>query len=84
MLSNFAELAKVDGNMERHDTLVGTWAALAKQTGVGLTAIFGDTESRAQPDEIPAQRQPAVQRGMAMTLDDALAYALEREVAKPA
>ena len=84
MLSNFAELAKAGGDLERHDVLVGTWAALAKRTGVGLTAIFGDTEDRAQPDAIPAERQPAVQRGMAMTLDDALAYALGRQSAKTA
>ncbi len=83
MLSDFAELAKASGDLERHDVLVGAWAALAKQTGVGLTMIFGETEARAQPDAIPGERQPAVQRGKAMTLDDALAFALERESAKP-
>jgi len=82
MLSNFAELAKASGDLDRHDVLVGAWAALAKKTGVGLTAIFGLTEARAQPDTIPAERQPAVQRGFAMTLDDALAYALATEPAK--
>jgi len=75
MLSDFAELAKAAGDLERHDVLVGAWAALAKETGVGLTAIFGQTEARAQPDTIPAERQPAVQHGGEMKLDDALAYA---------
>jgi hypothetical protein len=79
LLSNFAELAKAGGDLERHDVLVGAWAALAKRTGVGLTAIFGQTEARDQPETIPAARQPAVQRGLAMTLDDALAYALATE-----
>jgi hypothetical protein len=82
MLSNFAELAKAAGDLERHDVLVGAWAALAKQTGVGLTAIFGRTEDRDQPDTIPAERQPAVRRGLAMQLDDALAYARGPEPAK--
>jgi tetratricopeptide (TPR) repeat protein len=76
MLSNLAELAKARGDLERHDVLIGAWAALAKQTGVGLTTIFGRTEARAQPETIPAERQPAVQRGLAMKLDEALAYAL--------
>jgi predicted ATPase/class 3 adenylate cyclase len=82
MLSNFAELAKASGDLERHDVLVGAWAALAKTTGVGLTAMFGETEDRAQPETIPPERQPAVRRGLAMTLDDALAYALATEPAK--
>jgi predicted ATPase/class 3 adenylate cyclase len=84
MLSNFAELAKAGGDLERHDVLVGAWAALAKATGVGLTAIFGQTEDRAQPESIPAERQPAVQRGLAMKLDDALAYARATEPARTA
>jgi hypothetical protein len=82
MISNFAELAKAGGDLDRHDVLVGAWSALAKRTGVGLTAIFGQTESRDQPETIPAERQPAVQRGLAMSLDDALAYALATEAAK--
>jgi predicted ATPase/class 3 adenylate cyclase len=84
MLSNFGELAKSGGDLERHDVLVGAWAALATQTGVGIAAIFGTTEDRAQPETIPSERQPAVQRGMVMKLDDALGYALRAEPAKTA
>ena len=83
MISNFAELAKAAGDIERHDVLVGAWAALAMRTGVGLTAIFGLTEGRAQPETIPADRQPSVQRGMAMTPEDALGFALGRTTAEP-
>ena len=54
MLSDFSELAKDAGDLERHDVLVGAWAALARKTGIGLTAIFGQTEDRAQPETIPA------------------------------
>jgi hypothetical protein len=84
MLSNFGELAKASGDLARHDTLVGAWTALAKQTGVGLTTLFGVTDGRAQAVDIPAERQPAVERGLAMKLDDALAYALAAEPAKTA
>jgi predicted ATPase/class 3 adenylate cyclase len=82
MLSNFGELAKAHGDLERHDVLVGAWAALARKTGIGLTALFGQTEDRAQPETIPAERQPAVERGLAMKVDDAVAYALAMEPAK--
>jgi predicted ATPase/class 3 adenylate cyclase len=84
MLSDFSELAKASGDLERHDVLVGAWAALARKTGIGLTALFGQTEDRAQPETIPAERQPAVERGLAMKLDDAVAYALATEPAKTA
>jgi hypothetical protein len=84
MLSDFSELAKAAGDLERHDVLVGAWAALARKTGIGLTALFGQTEDRAQPETIPAERQPAVERGLAMALDDAVAYALATEPAKTA
>ena len=84
MLSNFGELAKASGDLERHDTLVGAWTALAKQTGVGLTTLFGVTDGREQAIDIPAARQPAVQRGFGMKLDDALAYALATEPVKTA
>ena len=84
MLSDLSELAKAAGDLERHDVLVGAWAALARKTGIGLTAIFGQTEDRAQPDTIPAERQPAVQRGLAMKLEDALAYAFATEPATTA
>jgi predicted ATPase/class 3 adenylate cyclase len=82
MLSDFSELAQAAGDLERHDVLVGAWAALARKTGIGLTAIFGRTEDRAQPETIPSDRQPAVERGLAMTLNDAIAYALATEPAK--
>jgi predicted ATPase/class 3 adenylate cyclase len=84
MLSDFSELAKAAGDLERHDVLVGAWAALARKTGIGLTAIFGQTEDRAQPETIPNERQPAVQRGLAMKLEDAVAYALATQPAKTA
>jgi predicted ATPase/class 3 adenylate cyclase len=82
MLSNFAELAKAAGDLERHDVLVGAWTALADQNGVGLTRLFGATEGRSTAADIPPERQPALRRGLAMKPDVAVEYALATEVAK--
>ncbi|HEV2249593.1 MAG TPA: NB-ARC domain-containing protein, partial [Candidatus Limnocylindria bacterium] len=84
MLSDFSELARAAGDIERHDVLVGAWAALARKTGIGLTAVFGRTEDRAQPETIPAERQPAVKRGLDLKLAEAVAYALGTEPARSA
>ncbi|MDP9245021.1 MAG: adenylate/guanylate cyclase domain-containing protein [Chloroflexota bacterium] len=83
MLSNFAELAKAAGDLERHDVLVGAWTALADQNGVGLTRLFGASEGRSTAADIPPERQPALQRGLAMKPEAAVQYALATEVAKP-
>jgi tetratricopeptide (TPR) repeat protein len=79
--SNFAEIAKARGDIERHDVLVGAWTTISKRTGVGLTALFSNTEAREMADAIPPERQPAVQRGMSMTRDEAVAYTLSTETA---
>jgi predicted ATPase/class 3 adenylate cyclase len=84
LLTEFAELAKLRGELERHDVLVGTWAALAERTGVGLARFYNTTEHREQPADIPLERRPALERGLAMTTDDAVAYALESATAKTA
>ena len=79
MYSNLAELAKARGDIERHDTLVGAWTAIAERTGVGLAATLGNTDRRLIASEIPLDRQPAVERGRALPQDAALAYALAVE-----
>ena len=84
LLSNFGELAKASGDLDRHATLVGAWTALAKETGVGLTTLFGVTDGRAQPADIPSEYKAALERGLAMKVDEAVAYALEPEPAKTA
>ncbi|HVR89233.1 MAG TPA: adenylate/guanylate cyclase domain-containing protein [Candidatus Limnocylindria bacterium] len=83
MFSNLGELAKARGDLERHDTLVGAWTAIAERTGVGLAGTLGNTEGRLVASEIPLDRQPAMQRGRAMQPDAALAYALGTRSAKP-
>ena len=77
MLSNTAEVARLRGNLERHDVLVGAWSALSQRTGVGLVDVYSATEGRLSPADIPAERRPAVERGLSMTTDAAVAYALE-------
>jgi hypothetical protein len=84
LLSDFAELAKVRGDLERHDTLVGAWTALAQRTGVGLATLFGTTEGRAVAADIPPERRPALERGLVMKSDAAIAFALQAEPAKTA
>ena len=77
MLSNFAELAKRRGDLERHDTLVGAWSALAERTGVGLATLWGPTEGRALARDIPPERRAAFDRGFVMKMEQAIAFALE-------
>ena len=84
LLSNIAEVARQQGDVERHDVLVGAWSALSQRTGVGLADVFGATEGRATAADIPADRKTALERGRAMNTDDAVALALRREPAKPA
>ncbi|HEY3125658.1 MAG TPA: hypothetical protein VGK07_01275, partial [Candidatus Limnocylindria bacterium] len=83
-LSNFAELAKVRGDLERHATLVGAWSALSQRTGVGLPTLFGATEGRAVAVDIPADQRGAFDRGFAMKTDEAIAYALAPQPANTA
>jgi len=81
-LSNYAELAKMRGDIERHDTLVGAWTALSQRTGVGLARLWGTTEGRTVATDIPPERHPALERGLAMKTDEAIAYALAPQPAK--
>ncbi len=83
-LSNFAELAKERGDIKRHDTLVGAWTALSQRTGVGLATLWGTTEGRTVSTDIPAERRPELERGFAMTTEEAIAYALAPQPAKTA
>jgi predicted ATPase/class 3 adenylate cyclase len=84
LLSNFAELARARGETERQDTLVGAWTAMSKRTGVGIASRWGTTEGRVLASEIPPERGAALERGLAMTTEEALAYALAPRSAKTA
>ena len=76
MLSNIAQIARQRTNLERHDVLVGAWSALSQRTGVNLVTVFSATEGRLTAADIPAERRAALDRGLAMTTDEAVAYAL--------
>ncbi len=82
LLSDFTELARVQGDTERQDILVGAWTAMSKRTGVGLASLWGTTEGRVLASDIPPERRPALERGLAMKTDEALAYALAPRHAK--
>jgi predicted ATPase/class 3 adenylate cyclase len=81
-LSNFAELAKARGDLERHAVLVGAWTAMSQRTGVGLASLWGVTEGRALARDIPSELRAAFERGLAMKTAEALAYALAALPAK--
>jgi len=83
-LTNIAEVVLRRGDTERHDVLVGAWSALAQRTGVGVADSFATTEGRATAADIPAARRTALERGLTMTTDDAVAYGLESATAKTA
>ncbi len=76
-LSNFAELAKARGDLERHATLVGAWSALAGRTGVGVATTLGTVDNRATEKDIPAELHAALARGLGLSTEAAVAYALE-------
>ena len=76
LLSDFGELARARGQTERQDTLVGAWTALSTRTGVGLATLWGTTEGRVLAADIPLERRPALERGLAMKTDEAISYAL--------
>jgi predicted ATPase/class 3 adenylate cyclase len=82
LLSNFAELARMRDEMDRHATLVGAWTAMSQRTGVGLAILWGVTEGRALAKDIPPQMHAALERGLAMKTDEAVAYALAAQPAK--
>jgi predicted ATPase len=84
LLSDFSELARMRGETERLDTLVGAWTALSRRTGVGLASLWGTTEGRILVTDIPEDRKAALERGLEMKTDEAIAYALEVQPAKTA
>jgi predicted ATPase/class 3 adenylate cyclase len=83
-LSNFAELAKARGDVERLYTLVGASTALAQRTGVGLANLFGVTEGRTVATDAAPEDRPFLDRGYAMTTEEAIAYALAPRPAQTA
>ena len=83
-LSNFAELAKARGDLERLYALVGASTALSQRTGVGLANLFGVTEGRIVAADVPSEHRPAFDRGFAMTTEEAIAYALAPRTTKTA
>jgi predicted ATPase/class 3 adenylate cyclase len=84
MLSSFAEIALADGDLDRHARLVGAWTAIARRTGVGLVSLLRVNEGRAVAEDVPADRRPELERGLAMAVEEAVAYALAAEPAKSA
>lgn len=82
LLSNFGELARRTGQPERHALLLGAWTALGERNSVGLAATLFETEGYANYEQIPPEHRPAHERGRALEMDAAVAYALGERPAK--
>jgi predicted ATPase/class 3 adenylate cyclase len=79
-LGDFARLAAASGDVMRGVHLAGAAAALQRKTGTDLAKIVNDLEGSAASTTHPTTEQTASAwaEGQAMTVDQAVAYALER------
>jgi hypothetical protein len=75
-LADQAELAIAEGDRSRAVRLSGASAALRHLTGAELVAKVDDIQGRAM-EMTPADEAPW-KEGLAMTFDQAVAYALRR------
>ncbi len=85
-LSNFRSLAQADGDFVRAQRLAGASAALTRRTGSGITDVIESTEGRVggEPGLDDATAHRAWAEGQAMTIAEAVHYALEDAPATPA
>jgi tetratricopeptide (TPR) repeat protein len=75
-LGNMAQLAHAEGDQLRAIRLAGASAALRHMTGAELVSKIDAVEGRVV--EATPENQGAWREGLAMTLDQALAYALRK------
>jgi predicted ATPase/class 3 adenylate cyclase len=73
LLDDFAELADAEGDPQRAIRLTGAARALTASSGVTLATAVNPSLERVPPD----QREAAWAEGQAMTVEQAVAYALE-------
>ena len=78
--SDAGVLARERGQLERQATIVGFTDALQQKTGAGILGNLKEQDGRYQPDDLPAELQPLVDRGRAMDIPTGMAYALEDPV----
>ena len=79
LTADFGRLAQVRGQRVRQATLVGATYGLVRSTGMALATSFGPAEGFATPEDIAPELDAALQRGRAMSADEAVAYALGSE-----
>jgi len=80
--SDLAELAAAEGDDERRAVLTGIADTFARRSGTGLLDNFEEQESRWLPRGVPAELGSALERGLAMTEDEAIAYMQDREISR--
>ena len=67
----------MEGNRPRAVTLLGAVKALRRSSGTGLQDVVDVVEGRMVAGHLTPQDQPYLAAGEAMTLDEAVRYALE-------
>ena len=77
VLSDFSELARVEGDRARAVTLLGAVSALRRSSGAGIQDVVDVVEGRMVAGHLTPEDQPRLAAGEAMTLDEAVRYALE-------
>jgi hypothetical protein len=86
VLAFYAALAVEKGHLERALDLDGAASALAEATGVPIAAVFSQWTSpylaRARKALGPTAAEAARQKGRAMTLEQAVDFALRAEAEK--
>ena len=84
-LDDFASVAQLCGDQMRALRLAGAAAAHQASTGAGLGTIVGTEEGRNWQEELTTDEgRRAWAQGQAMTLEQAVAYALEQKSAAEA
>ncbi|MFN2521109.1 MAG: adenylate/guanylate cyclase domain-containing protein [Candidatus Limnocylindria bacterium] len=83
VLSDFSELARAEGDRARAVTLVGAVSALRHSSGAGLQDIVDVVEGRMVAGELAADDQPLLAAGRAMSLEEAVRFALRPRAPAP-
>ena len=78
-LDDLSALATVDGDLERAARLAGGAAALQKSSGTDLASIVAATEGRRRmSEELDQKTLAAWEKGLTMSVEEIVAYALRR------
>jgi tetratricopeptide (TPR) repeat protein len=78
LVGNFAEIARLEGDLTRAIRLAGASAAHEASTGAGIAGLAIAIDQRLRDRISGEEEERAWAEGQAMSIEDAVAYALER------